>query len=680
MGDILHRVIDAVGANQHLAYALVFVLSFSESLPVIGSVIPGSTIIVGISVLVASGAVDIWWLLGAAILGAILGDGFSYWLGRRYHETIISLWPLNRYPQLISIGKSTIQKHGGKSVFIARFTPAIRAIVPLMAGILSMPPGRFYFVNIVSAFAWAISHIVPAVIAGASLALAGAVGGRVVALVIALFVILWLILVIVRYVVRKGLPLLGDALLRLWQWARHHDNWVSREVLSLLDPSHHEIKGLLLLIVLLVGSTWAFFGILKDVVTGDPLARADHAVLNAMLGIRTLWGDRIMVAITELGDMTVTGAIVVVVSLWLAARRAWRAVGYWLGGIAFAALFVEVFKLILHLPTPVVLYRGAGTFGLPSNHMAVTATVYGFLALLAGREFKPRARLALASGTALLVALVAFSRLYLGAHWVSGVAAGLSFALAWIAGLGIVYLSHRPRAVGASWLLSLTVVTFALAGTFNGLERFGGDLRGYAVHTAPTIMTAEEWWQGGWATLPVRRIDLAGGLEEPITLQWAGTIEALKEQLIARGWREPPEWTLKSGLAWLQPEPTLDELPVLTRLHNGRPARLILVLLESNGGDHPARLILRLWRSSVEISDGPNGPYHVWLGVVAEQRLYRVGSLLSLGVAVRDENAPQEGFATALAPVRAVHRVMAPDPFGWNGWVLLGHDPAITLP
>lgn len=680
MDDIFHRVIDAVSANQHLAYALVFALSFSESLPVIGSVIPGTTIIVGISALVASGAVDIWWLLGAAILGAILGDGFSYWLGRLYHEDIISLWPLNRYPQLISTGKSTIEKHGGKSVFIARFTPAVRAIVPLLAGILHMPPGRFYFVNIVSAFAWAFSHIVPAVIAGASLALAGAVGGRFVALIIVLLVVLWLILAIVRYVVRKGLPLLGDALLRLWLWARHHDNWVSREVLSLLDPTHHEIKGLILLTVLLVGATGAFFGFLKDVVTGDPLARADQAMFNAMLGIRTLWGDRIMVAITELGDMAVTGTVIVVVALWLAARRAWRAVGYWLGGIAYAALFVEGLKLVLHLPNPAVLYRGAEPFDLPSNHMAVTATVYGFLALLVGRELKPSARLPLASGIALLVALIAFARLYLGAHWISGIAAGLVFALAWVAGLGIVYLSHRPRVIKASGLLGLALLSFVSAGIFNGLERYGRDLKGYAVHITPTKMAAEEWWQGGWETLPARRIDLAGGLNEPITLQWAGTIKALKEQLVARGWREPPDWTLASLLAWLQPEPNLDELPVLTRLHNGHPTRLILVRFESNEGKHPARLILRLWRSSVEISDHADGSYRVWLGVVVEQRLYRVGSLLSFGLAVRDENAPQEELAAALAPVRAVHRATERDRSGWNGWVLLGHDPEISLP
>jgi membrane protein DedA with SNARE-associated domain/membrane-associated phospholipid phosphatase len=680
MGDILHQIIAAVGANQHLAYLLVFLLSFSESLPLLGSIIPGTTVIVGISALVASGAVDIWWLLGSATLGAILGDGFSYWLGRHYHRAITTMWPLRNYPQLIAVGRAAVQKHGGKSIFIARFTPAIRAIVPMVAGILHMPAGRFYVVNIVSAVAWAVAHIVPAVIAGASLALAGAVGGRLVLLIVVLVGALWLILLVVRYAVRRGLPLLANGLLRLWHWARHHDNWVSREVLSLLDPSHHEIKGLLFLITLLVGGTWVLFGILEDVVAGEPLVRADQAVFNFMQGVRSVWGDRVMVALAELGDATVTGAVVLAVTLWLASRRAWRAIAYWLGAVAFALLFAALLKPILHLPRPTTAYGDAGAFAV-ANHAAVTATVYGFLALLVARELLPPARLALASVAALLVSLIAFSRLYLGAHFLSDVSAGLTFALAWVAGLGIVYLRHNPRAIGAHGLVGLAAAVFVGIGAFHGADSFDRDARRYAVRASPLHMAATEWWDEGWARLPARRIDLAGGLEEPITLQWAGSVELLKARLLAHGWREPPPWSIESALGWLQPGTPLDALPVLTRLHDGRPARLILVHPEAPNGGHPARLILRLWRSSVQIDGRPGSPTdRLWLGAVVEQRLYRVGSIVSFGLTARDENAPRPRLETDLTPVKVVHRAAAPDPWGWNGWVLLCHDPALALP
>jgi len=325
MGSIYHHIVHAVGANQHLAYALVFFLAFSESFPFIGSIIPGTTIILAIAALVPTGAIDIWWLLGSAILGAIVGDGFSYWLGYRYHEEILAMWPFRKYPQLIMVGRAQIEKHGGKSVFIARFTPAIRAVVPIVAGILRMDPWRFYLVNVGSAFAWAVSHIIPAVVAGASLALAGEVGGRLLALIVILIVVLWLIIIIVRRIVRQGLPLLANGLFRLWHWARNHDNWVSREILSALDPTHNELKGLLGLIGLLIVSGWTLVGILREVVTGDPLLRADQAVFNFMQAVRTVWGDRVMVILTELGDAVVTISVVLAVTLWLVARQAWRA-------------------------------------------------------------------------------------------------------------------------------------------------------------------------------------------------------------------------------------------------------------------------------------------------------------------------------------------------------------------
>jgi len=679
LGGILQAIIDAIGANRHLAYTLVFLLAFSESFPVLGSIIPGTTIIIAIAALVPSGAVDLDWLLASAIAGAILGDGFSYWLGYRFRDEIASRWPLNRYPQLISVGQAAIQKHGGKSVFIARFLPTIRAIVPLVAGILRLNPWRFYLVNIVSAVAWALAHIVPAVIAGASLALAGAVGGRLVVLFLVLIVVLWLILTAVRLAVRRGVPWIASAIGRLWAWARGHDNWVSREVLSLLDPAHRESKGLVVLVALLVAGIWVFFGVLEDVIAGDPLVRADEAVFNFMQALRTQWADRAMVAVTELGDAAVTAAVAAAVTLWLGVWRNWRAAVYWLAAIAMAGLFAEAIRLAIHLPRPLQALAMGDRLGLSSGHIAVTVTVYGFLALLAGRELEPRGRIALATAAALLVSSIALSRLYLGANALSDVVAGLAMGLVWVAGLGITYLSHRPRALGAGGLLGFAAAALLAAAVLHSSGSFGTDLRRYAVRPVTAHMAAAEWWKDGWATLPERRIDLGGGLEEPLTVQWAGALADLKEHLLAKGWREPPPWTLVSMLAWLEPGVALDDLPVLTRLHDGRPARLILFEPTAESPDRLSRLILRVWRSNVMLDDDSQGSYRLWLGSVVEQRLHRLGSFLTYGVAVRDENAPRARLEADFAPVRVVSRRAAPDPWGWNGWVLLGHDPGLSL-
>jgi membrane protein DedA with SNARE-associated domain len=166
--------VDFVGAHPHYALTAVFLLALSEAIPVIGTVVPGSTLIVGISALAAGANVNPWLLLVAATLGAIAGDGLSFWLGQRYHREILLGWPLNRYPRFIDRSEAFINRYGVASVFLARFTAVVRAFVPLVAGILRMSPRQFYAANILSALAWAPAHVFPGVLLAMAISLAGA--------------------------------------------------------------------------------------------------------------------------------------------------------------------------------------------------------------------------------------------------------------------------------------------------------------------------------------------------------------------------------------------------------------------------------------------------------------------------------------------------------------------------
>jgi len=114
-----------------------------------------------------------WALLVAAVLGAIAGDGFSFWLGHRYRRQILSGWPLNRFPWLIERSAQFIRKYGITSVFLARFTAVVREFVPLLAGILRMPSRQFYVANILSALVWAPMHVFPGVLLGLAIAFGG---------------------------------------------------------------------------------------------------------------------------------------------------------------------------------------------------------------------------------------------------------------------------------------------------------------------------------------------------------------------------------------------------------------------------------------------------------------------------------------------------------------------------
>jgi membrane protein DedA with SNARE-associated domain len=162
-----------------------------SALPVIGTVVPGSTLIIGICALATGAHLNPWLLLGAAIVGAIFGDGLSFWLGRHYHQEILLRWPLNRYPQFIHSSEAFIKTYGGASVFSARFIAVFRAFVPLVSGILGMSSRRFYAVNILSALAWAPAYVFPGVLFGMALSFTGLSSGwRAILLIVGLIIVL----------------------------------------------------------------------------------------------------------------------------------------------------------------------------------------------------------------------------------------------------------------------------------------------------------------------------------------------------------------------------------------------------------------------------------------------------------------------------------------------------------
>jgi membrane protein DedA with SNARE-associated domain len=174
MTAYLSDITDFVAMHPHYAAWAVFGLAFSEAIPIVGTVVPGSTLIVAISALAIEADISPWLLLAAATLGAIMGDGVSFWLGQRCHRQILQRWPLNRFPRFIARSEAFFNRYGAASVFLARFTAVVRAFVPLIAGIVRMPARQFYLANILSAIVWAPAHVFPGVVFGVLVSLAGA--------------------------------------------------------------------------------------------------------------------------------------------------------------------------------------------------------------------------------------------------------------------------------------------------------------------------------------------------------------------------------------------------------------------------------------------------------------------------------------------------------------------------
>lgn len=169
MTSFLDPLIAFVSAHPWLGYLTLFLAALLEAVPVVGSVIPGSTIILALSALVPGGELKLQWVLLAAASGAVLGDGSAYWIGHRRRRAILNTWPLTNYPRVVAESETFFHRFGTWAVFFARFVPPIRAFVPVTAGALGMQPATFYAVNVPAILAWAPAHVLPGVLAVSAL-------------------------------------------------------------------------------------------------------------------------------------------------------------------------------------------------------------------------------------------------------------------------------------------------------------------------------------------------------------------------------------------------------------------------------------------------------------------------------------------------------------------------------
>jgi len=94
-----------ITSHSAMAYGVIFLISLSESLALVGLIVPGTMIMFGVGAIVATGSLDLKPVLLLAAAGAIAGDGISYWLGRLYREELGRIWPFSRYPGMLKNGK-----------------------------------------------------------------------------------------------------------------------------------------------------------------------------------------------------------------------------------------------------------------------------------------------------------------------------------------------------------------------------------------------------------------------------------------------------------------------------------------------------------------------------------------------------------------------------------------------
>jgi membrane-associated protein len=147
----LSQVISQYGIWTHL---ILFLVVFCETGLVITPFLPGDSLLFAAGTFAALGALDLWLVVVLLIAAAIIGDTVNYWIGayigpRAFRGDIKFL-----RKEYLDRTHAFYEKHGGKTIIIARFVPIIRTFAPFVAGVGTMSYPRFITYNVVGAVLW----------------------------------------------------------------------------------------------------------------------------------------------------------------------------------------------------------------------------------------------------------------------------------------------------------------------------------------------------------------------------------------------------------------------------------------------------------------------------------------------------------------------------------------------
>ncbi len=395
---------------EHWGYWIAVAATFLETLPVIGGIFPGQTILIASGFLARIDVLNPFIVTALAAVAAIAGDCVAYWLGRRYGLSVMERLGsfVSISPEALQTTRYKLEHNAGKTLIIGRFLPVTRALAPFMAGASRVKPHRFLVYDAIGGVSWAVASVAVGYIAGASYQVAAAYFGR------ALMVLLLAIVC-------------GWALVH---WYRHYRNELSASTLGAITLN---VAGLTAFALLAYATT-----------RSNSFHHFDWQFSNWVAHIRTPGGIAFWSAVTQLFNPIPATVLAAVLLIWT-----WRLehkIGRWLpvvamiGGVMIGFLIKK--STNLSRPEFAVLHAPGSTF--PSLH-ATAAALFTLVVvwILAPKLKSVRLRRWLPLGASAFCLLIGWSRVYLGVHWLSDVLAGYALALAWFSFVILFYAAIR---------------------------------------------------------------------------------------------------------------------------------------------------------------------------------------------------------------------------------------------
>jgi membrane protein DedA with SNARE-associated domain/membrane-associated phospholipid phosphatase len=596
--DLLQMAIAYLHHNPNGAGVITFVIAFFEAVAVIGTIVPGSVIMTGIGALIGSKVIPATSTIIWAILGAIAGDFASYAVGRYYKKRIHKIWPFTRYPRWLEKGEDFFKKHGGKSIIIGRFFGPARSMVPLIAGSFNMSPVRFIFSAIPSAALWAIMYLLPGILLGAiSLELPPRLALHFISGALLIIFVLILGSWAVRFLIHKFAKNVDKDAKRFWRYLQKHHSthWIT---CLLTNPSHPENHRQLISAFYAIITAFLFALLTWGVYHQSLITSLNFPIYNLLRSLRNDYVDSVMVIITLLGDKPIIlfGGLLFI---WMLLKRYWRTALHWLILVALTFGLERFIKHLFFSPRPGNLLNGPIDSSFPSGHTLAAFTFFGFLAILISQQLKPEKRKILYFIAISLGILVAISRMFLGAHWLTDVLGSVLLATTLISCVTISYRrGNMPYIKIKQFITAILIILVISWGVFAFLD-FKKLKYNYSVYWSKQTISYATWQNNPSKYLPLVRDSRLGEPVEALNIEWLGDLNEIQAELTTQGWKQHDSGSnVVSMLKRLATSETNHHVSLLTDLYHDRPPALLMTKeLKNNDG----AITLKLWSSDTKI-------------------------------------------------------------------------------
>lgn len=148
------------GAGVVGGLLIIGAIVFAESGLLIGFFLPGDTLLFTAGFFAAQGQLPLAAVLGVIFLAAVIGDNVGYTIGKKTGPRLFRKKDgLVFRQEYIQRAEAFYEKHGGKTIILARFVPIVRTFAPVVAGVGNMTRQRFVFYNVIGAAVWTVSVV-----------------------------------------------------------------------------------------------------------------------------------------------------------------------------------------------------------------------------------------------------------------------------------------------------------------------------------------------------------------------------------------------------------------------------------------------------------------------------------------------------------------------------------------